>query len=144
MENKLQEVFQSVSNGKQLLASVITDKGIETLATDSFTIMADNIGKISGSSETIPTVFEMGTLKANNHKNFTIDISKTYFVITGSNISNPIPTDKIAQFSIINSVVTKIIQPSKTYSDCLLSENTLIVKNIDSIGYTMDYIILEM
>ena len=53
---KYDELFQSVSNGKELLASAITDKGISTLATDSFEVMANNIRKITtsggGSGET--------------------------------------------------------------------------------------------
>ena len=39
----INELFTNVSNGKSLLASAITDKGIPTLATDSFEIMAKNI-----------------------------------------------------------------------------------------------------
>lgn len=46
---KLNEVFQSVSNGKSLVASAITDKGITTAADATFQTMATNIGKISGS-----------------------------------------------------------------------------------------------
>ena len=42
------EVFQSVSNGKSLIAAAITDKGIPTAATDTFQDMADNIASISG------------------------------------------------------------------------------------------------
>lgn len=42
----IKEVFQSVSDGKALLASAITDKGIETDAADSFAVMAGNIGRI--------------------------------------------------------------------------------------------------
>lgn len=51
---KLTEVFQSVSNGKSLIASAITDKGIATEADATFQVMATNIGKISvgGSAET--------------------------------------------------------------------------------------------
>ena len=50
---KLNEVFQSVSNGKSLIASAITDKGITTAADATFQVMVDNIGKISvsGSAE---------------------------------------------------------------------------------------------
>ena len=47
LENDLQEVFQSVSNGKNLLASAITDKGIQTSGTDTFQTMSDNILQIS-------------------------------------------------------------------------------------------------
>ena len=39
----INELFTNVSNGKSLLASAITDKGIPTLATDSFETMAKNI-----------------------------------------------------------------------------------------------------
>lgn len=42
----IKEVFQSVSNGKQLVASAITDKGVNTEATDTFTTMAENIKSI--------------------------------------------------------------------------------------------------
>ena len=53
IEAKLNEVFQSVSNGKSLIASAITDKGQPTAADATFQAMADNIGKISvsGSAE---------------------------------------------------------------------------------------------
>lgn len=43
----VKEVFQSVSNGKELLASAITDKGVKTDATDTFDVMAENISNIS-------------------------------------------------------------------------------------------------
>ena len=46
--NKLQEVFQSVSSGKELIANAITDKGVNTAIDAEFAIMADNIGMISG------------------------------------------------------------------------------------------------
>lgn len=40
------EVFTSVSNGKELIADAISDKGIETSATDTFETMATNISNI--------------------------------------------------------------------------------------------------
>lgn len=64
----IKEVFQSVSDGKEKIASAITDKGIETDANATFDTMAQNIGKIEAGSETeeiydgdyevIPHVFE--------------------------------------------------------------------------------------
>ena len=41
--NRIDELFQSVSNGKELLASALTDKGIPTLASASFEEMARKI-----------------------------------------------------------------------------------------------------
>ena len=48
---KLNEVFQSVSDGKSKIAAAITDKGINTAADATFNAMANNISKIeTGSS----------------------------------------------------------------------------------------------
>lgn len=48
VQDAIDEVFTSVSNGKTLIADAITDKGIETSATDTFVTMAEHIGQISG------------------------------------------------------------------------------------------------
>lgn len=48
VEDAIKEVFQEVDNGKTLIADAITDKGVETSATDTFEIMATNIRNISG------------------------------------------------------------------------------------------------
>ena len=47
VEGALAELFQSVSNGKTLIASAITDKGVATSNTDTFQQMATNISSIS-------------------------------------------------------------------------------------------------
>ena len=46
VQDAIDEVFQSVSNGKELLADAITDKGVQTSASDSFSTMAGNISSI--------------------------------------------------------------------------------------------------
>lgn len=51
----INEVFTGVNNGKTLIASAITDKGIATSNTDSFQIMANNIGLIDGGGTQQPT-----------------------------------------------------------------------------------------
>ena len=56
VQNAIDELFQSVSEGKSLIAAAVTDKGVETAATDSFATMAGNIGQISsggGGGETV-------------------------------------------------------------------------------------------
>ena len=47
---KLNEVFQSVSDGKSKIAAAITDKGINTAADATFNTMANNISKIEAGS----------------------------------------------------------------------------------------------
>lgn len=52
VEGALSELFTSVSNGKTLIAGAVTDKGVTTSATDSFSTMAANIGDISTGIDT--------------------------------------------------------------------------------------------
>ena len=46
----MDELFTNVSNGKQLVSSAITDKGVITNAEDTFRIMANNIASIQTKS----------------------------------------------------------------------------------------------
>ena len=64
VQNAIDELFQSVSEGKSLIAAAVTDKGVETAATDSFATMAGNIGQISsgGGGDIKDFVIENGTL----------------------------------------------------------------------------------
>lgn len=47
LNSNLQDCFQSVSNGKALVASAITDKGISTASDAAFEVLANNIKSIS-------------------------------------------------------------------------------------------------
>ena len=51
VQDAIDEVFQSVSNGKELIADAITDKGVSTSATDSFSTMAGNIESLEIATE---------------------------------------------------------------------------------------------
>lgn len=57
LNENVNNLFQSVSNGKAQVAEAITDKGVSTSANDSFSTMANNILQIQtggGGSETDP------------------------------------------------------------------------------------------
>lgn len=56
MDGELNQLFTSVSNGKTQIAGAITDKGVPTSATDTFSTMAGNIRNIptSGGGGDIP------------------------------------------------------------------------------------------
>lgn len=47
----INELFQNVSSGKELIATAITDKGVTTSSDDTFQTMADNIGLIKTKNE---------------------------------------------------------------------------------------------
>lgn len=46
VEGAMNELFQNVSNGKGLIATAVTDKGVVTLGSDTFNTMATNISLI--------------------------------------------------------------------------------------------------
>lgn len=50
LKSAINEVFLSVSNGKQLIATAITDKGVETSSDSTFQTMATNIKNISSAN----------------------------------------------------------------------------------------------
>lgn len=52
---RLNEVFQSVSDGKSLVASAITDKGVATASDATFQTMATNIGNIPSGADVVYT-----------------------------------------------------------------------------------------
>lgn len=51
LETQVNELFQSVSSGKSLVANAITGKGVSTATNATFATMATNISKIGGSKE---------------------------------------------------------------------------------------------
>lgn len=72
----IKEVFQSVSDGKEKIASAITDKGVETDATATFEILAENIKRIPiGGSATLKVQQVVMNVTAYNTAG-TVDIKK--------------------------------------------------------------------
>ena len=98
LKGAIAETFQSVSNGKTLIASAITDKGITTSNNDTFQVMADNISKIN-SVITDVNINSYNILKDNwkfkllsnngTDTSYTNEISQNYDDSTFENISVP-------------------------------------------------------
>lgn len=69
--------FQTVSDGKKIVANAITDKGVETAEDATFATMADNIGKLTigpfptdNIHASIPTSTNIDDLLSINFTNF--------------------------------------------------------------------------
>lgn len=90
----IKEVFQSVSNGKELIASAITGKGIRADAGDTFAEMADKITRIESSGES-----GGGDEVSFGSVSFDITAADTNKTINLSNY-----TDKYADISIGNGI----------------------------------------
>lgn len=57
IENTINGIKKSVSDGKTLVATAITSKGVATESTDSFEIMASNIQNIKGETNKKGRIF---------------------------------------------------------------------------------------
>ena len=63
---EINEIKKSVSDGKSKVASAITDKGVATEATDTFDVMAKNVGKIqtgTSNSQVLSTTMISGMVQ---------------------------------------------------------------------------------
>jgi predicted MPP superfamily phosphohydrolase len=78
LKGAINEVFQNVSNGKQLIATAITDKGVNTSSDATFQTMANNIGKISGGSSITYSVTNNLSHAVNNNSNTRIEKYNSY------------------------------------------------------------------
>lgn len=86
VQEAIDELFTSVSNGKELVANAITDKGVVTSATDTFATMAQNITNIqAGKKVNIYSVQEFGGKVTVPNYNENMDV---YFFLDYSIIGN--------------------------------------------------------
>ena len=74
LKGAINELFQFVSNGKELIASAITDKGVITSKTDTFQQMANNIRSIAINVTQI-SLNPISNIKVNKGETFTIKYS---------------------------------------------------------------------
>lgn len=64
LQEAVEELFSSVSDGKQLIASAVTDKGVPTAQDATFAEMAENIGQISSGADTSDATATPGDILA--------------------------------------------------------------------------------
>lgn len=129
VQDAIDSVFISVSNGKTLIADAITDKGVETSATDTFAIMAEHIAEIEGGGSGIDI-----SLNANwytnlsdsvdsNFQKFRLSSETVHLVEYDSNTRElVILEDSIAMFSFENDHASNNIAEMNIYINGISTE----------------------
>ena len=75
LESEVSNLKKSVSDGKELIASAITDKGVNTSKTDSFQTMAANISKISGDNDDVILIYSFeNDVRGNAHGTILLNV----------------------------------------------------------------------
>ncbi len=92
LNDKVDDCFQSVSDGKALVASAITGMGVSTASDATFATMASNVGKISKGkfltvgSGTSSGSFNVKTLCSNNGLNYS-SLTTGNFVVRATSVN---------------------------------------------------------
>ena len=119
-KEELNEVKQSVSNGKELLASAITDKGVNTSKDDTFQTMANNVSQITTGDGPVyenPDFYELRT-------NGGTDYSYLFYKASFSNKT----------LDLTNWDTSNVTNMSNMFSDCTVDE--LVVSGWDTSNVT--------
>lgn len=125
LNGNMDNLFQSVSNGKAQIAGAITDKGVTTSANDSFSTMATNIRAISSGGGEIDPNF-VNTSDGNATEN-DIRLGKIAYAkgqkIYGSLVPEGIDTDDAtATANDIRSGKTAYVKGQKVYGNLIYTK----------------------
>lgn len=129
VQDAIDSVFTSVSNGKELVASAITDKGIPTLATDTFAIMAEHIAEIEGGGSGIDISLNanwytnLSDCVDNGFQKFRLSSETTHLVEYDSSTRElVILEDSIAMFSYENDHSSSNVAEMNIYINGISTE----------------------
>ena len=114
-QKDLDELFQSVSNGKSLVANAITGKGVSTSTTATFATMATNISKIKGYKEETKSFPVPLTGSTTITSTFSADVIGIKQIILPTDTSRVIPQTTLELFKIEGKNVTMTITGSGTW-----------------------------
>lgn len=133
----MNDCFQSVSDGKSLVASAITDKGIITASDATFEIMANNISNIPNKDVQINTVYKV--LSAGNSFVFTTDWSVyKKIVISIYNPSSIYALTYLSQDGTKAVITTPSMWGSSDSTSYSISGNDVTIKNANN-SYGLHY-----
>lgn len=116
VQDALDELFTSVSNGKALVASAITDKGVTTYNDATFATMAENIRGITGGSVASPVPFTLA-LSGNG-----LSQGPAVFVIKGDG----------TQHAYTNFKISYEYEGTDTYTSQIMSNSFIVIMSVSS------------
>lgn len=135
----IETCFQSVSNGKTLLASAITDKGVTTAQDATFETMATNISNISGINNiSLTEVHAKKGLNTAFTSTYTASASGTYMAVcfSAGNTSSNTTSVTTSGGSVIFQIATKAEDSGQTHITIMFvklnSGNTVTGKQPDA------------
>ena len=131
LETEVSELFQSVSDGKTLVANAITDKGVSTSTTATFATMASNIRNLNnGIGYTSESKNGSVSVERGGTGSIRITFSNTVLGVTGVSYSYSDSYLKFKNFSISGNTVTVNIELSSTYTNASRTISCTVSANI--------------
>lgn len=138
VQGAIDQLFTSVSNGKQQIASAITDKGVSTSGTDSFATMAENIGKIASGIDI--SLFNQEPIKLTELTG-TIPLNSIWVICafrTGSSAET--------RFSLLMPVIKSYVIFRVRFSSSVMLQPVYLQTNVNtaSVSYATDFVNLTI
>ena len=130
LETQVSELFQSVSDGKTLVANAITDKGVSTSTSATFATMASNIRKLNGMGYTSERKSGSKTVDRGSTASISITFSNTVLGVTEVNYSWSSSHLSYRGFSVSGNTVTVNIALSSTYGNSYTNVSCTVSANI--------------
>lgn len=125
-QKDLDELFQSVSSGKTLVANAITDKGVSTATDATFATMASNISKINANGYKEETVSYDKTSTGTNRiiVTFSADVYGVKQITPPSDASsNMVPETSTSMFTINGRKLTLYVNGRGTWKVTAIVRN---------------------
>lgn len=115
VEEDIEDLKKSVSDGKELVADAITEKGIDTAADATFATIAENIGQIETGSDI--TLQESVTVKSNTNANGKVVFPNPGYDAISKVIVEPIKLEStyVKSNMIKNAAAPTLRLPSEGY-----------------------------
>lgn len=139
---ELRKLFQSVSDGKQLIALAITDKGVITSATDSFEQMAKNIMSLKKNDldirvyDIFTSIIPLGDLSVANMKDSVNIKTQIPTGVSFTEVFTEIKLNGLSVASMTDTVSTSDI-------DFVVHYYTIDISKKSKYTYNQDYVLTD-
>ena len=132
IQNEINTLKKSVSDGKTKVANAITDKGVETATDATFDVMAENIGKIeTGGGELHGATLAVSTEES------TLFGQTVTLTLDGASVATTVFADNGTCSFVVQNPGTYTITCGEAHKDATVTGNNIVNKTVISVELSL-------